>query len=126
MFLVSLPVYAVIIHVVKVLFCNFYLEDDGSPIIDRIYPGPVNATESSHRSIGFETISNPYWAFLLGITIVMHGVILIDIIWDKYPKLHPANIWKRIKTSLGFAASNEVAPQEPAQAWEEGRYLTEY
>lgn len=121
MFLISLPIYAVVIHVIKVLLCNFYLEAVSTPIMDRIYPGPVNATESSHRSEWFETISNPYWAFLLAATIVMHGVILFDIIWTNYPHLHPRNVWKRIKTCFGCAPSNAVGPQEPTMAWEEGK-----
>ena len=118
--------YAVLLHFGKVLFCNFYLDEDTTPIMDRIYPGPANITDSSHRSINFEMISNSYWAFLLGITVIMHGVILWDIIKTKYPQLQPLNIWTYIKTKCGFSASNSVAPEVdesnagPVEAWQPG------
>ena len=118
--------YAFLLHFGKVLFCNLYLDEDTTPIMEKIYPGPANLTDTSHRSISYETISSPYWAFLLGITVIMHGVILFDIIKKKYPQLHPANIWTYMKIKFGCSASNSVEPEldgsnaGPMGAWEPG------
>ena len=108
MFLIILPVYSVLLHLSKVALCNFYLEDDGSTIMERIFP--ANNTTMDHRSQCFETWSNPYWAFLLAVTIIMHGIIGLDILKDKYPQLNPVTMINKIKSRM---ISNTVAPQSP-------------